>query len=39
VEKPWAADDPNNRSPDLEKQRLEVGWLIGNLWMVEGNRI
>ena len=31
--------DALSRDPDLEKQRLEVGWLIANVWMVEGRRI
>ena len=25
--------------PGEEAQRLEVGWLIANVWMVEGRRI
>jgi hypothetical protein len=28
-----------SRDPDLAEQRLEVGWLIANCWMVEGRRI
>jgi hypothetical protein len=31
--------DALSRDPDRAEQRLEVGWLIANLWMVEGHRI
>jgi hypothetical protein len=27
------------RDPDLAADRLEVGWLIANLWMLEGRRV
>jgi hypothetical protein len=33
------AFDALSRDPDLAEQRLEVGWLIANVWMVEGRRI
>ena len=33
------AFDALSRDPDLAEQRLEVGWLTANVWMVEGRRI
>jgi hypothetical protein len=33
------AFDALSRDPDLAEQRLEVGWLIANLWMVKGRRV
>jgi hypothetical protein len=31
--------DDLSQNPDLEAQRLEVGWLIANLWMIEGRKV
>jgi hypothetical protein len=31
--------DDLSLNPDLEAQRLEVGWLIANLWMIEGRKV
>jgi hypothetical protein len=33
------AFDALSRDPELAEQRLEVGWLIANLWMIEGRRV
>lgn len=28
-----------SRDPDLAGERLEVGWLVANLWLLEGHRV